>query len=71
MRPRELARRLEMRAPEVGFAVERGEATANEYGYHSLNEFLSSLPAPLLPCYLPLYKSSTLWPLGVSVGEVS
>ena len=30
---RELARRLEMSAPGVGFAVERGEAIAHENGY--------------------------------------
>jgi hypothetical protein len=33
MRLRELARRLVMSTPGVGFAVERGEATVNEYGY--------------------------------------
>ena len=30
---RELARRLEMSAPGVGYAVERGEALAHENGY--------------------------------------
>lgn len=31
---RELARRLEMSPPAVGYAVERGETIARENGYH-------------------------------------
>ena len=34
---RELARRLEMSPPAVGFSVERGEAIARENGYHLID----------------------------------
>ena len=34
---RELAKRLEMSPPAIGFSVERGEAVARENGYHLID----------------------------------